>query len=91
MPETGAALALLRRIRGGDVEAEFTARKVAQKHWSQLTTPEQVKNACTVLAEYQWLRREVKQAGAKGGRPSELWRVNPYAKDADLETAEVGA
>ena len=90
MPETGAALALLKRIRAGEVAGEFTTRDLARKGWAQLNTPEALRKACTVLADYQWVRREVRRSGAKGGRPSEVWMVNPYATDADLQTTEGG-
>ena len=88
MPETGAALALLRRIRQGDAGEEFTTRDVARKGWGQLKNAEEVRKACQLLADYQWLRRDVRKAGTKGGRASEVWMVNPSARDADLKTVE---
>lgn len=88
MPQTGGALALLRRIRTGAVGATFKPRDVAQKNWSQLTTVEDVRKACAVLVDYAWLRREVVAAGGKGGRPSEVFRVNPVALTAPIEDAE---
>ena len=90
IPETGGAEALLKRIRAGEVAGEFTTRDLARKGWAQLNTPEALRKACTVLADYQWVRREVRRSGAKGGRPSEVWMVNPYATDADLQTTEGG-
>ena len=93
MPETGPALALLRRIRNGDAGEEFTTRLIAQKGWGQLKSVEDVRKACQLLADYQWLRRDVrKSSDTKGrGRSSEVWMVNPSARDADLMAVEGAA
>lgn len=86
LPDTGAALALLKRIQAGQLEEEFTARRVVQKGWALLTSTDTVKSACKTLAEYQWLHREVRRGAGGQGRPSEVWLVNPYVKDSDLQT-----
>jgi putative DNA primase/helicase len=74
MPETGAAKTLLAKITTGALGASFTPREVAVKHWAGLTTPDAVRKAAEVLADYDWLRRDVIQTG---GRPSERYDVNP--------------
>ena len=76
MPETSGAQSLLKKIRSGTLGAEFTPRQVAQKGWSGLPTPEAVTKAADLLAEYGWVRREVRKTG---GRPSGLYLVNPAA------------
>lgn len=76
MPETTGAATLLKKIRSGALGDEFTPRQAAQKCWSSLATPEAVRKAADVLADYDWLRKEVQQTG---GRPSERYLVNPKA------------
>lgn len=76
IPETTSASMLLKRIKAGQLGAEFTPRQVAQKGWTSLTTPDAVRKAAEVLIEYDWLRREVRQTL---GRPSECYLVNPGA------------
>ena len=84
VPETGAAHALLTKIETGKlVDADgvllesFTPWKVSTKHWAGLGTPEAVRKAADLLVDYGWLRREVGQPGAAGGRPSERYFVHP--------------
>ena len=76
MPETAGAASLLKKIRAGALGTEFTPRLAAQKCWSGLNTPDAVRMAADMLADYDWLRREVQQTG---GRPSERYLVNPAA------------
>jgi putative DNA primase/helicase len=84
MPETTDAATLLSRIkvgklvdRDGVILDSFTPRQVALKHWAGLGTPEAVRKAADILADYDWLRRDVVQGGATGGRPSDRYTVNP--------------
>lgn len=84
MPETTDAATLLSRLKGGKlvdrdgvILDSFTPRQVALKHWAGLGTPEAVRKAADVLTDYDWLRREVVQGGATGGRPSDRYTVNP--------------
>ncbi len=83
-PETAGARALLSKIEAGKLADRdgvlldsFTPRQVAVKHWTGLTTPDAVRKAAEVLADYDWLRRAVVQGGAAGGRPSERYIINP--------------
>jgi putative DNA primase/helicase len=84
MPETAGARALLTKIRTGkltDTDGvmldSFTPRMVASKHWACLETPDAVRKAADVLADWGWLVSEVKPTGTAGGRPSERYLVNP--------------
>jgi putative DNA primase/helicase len=86
-PETTGAAALLGKIKAGKLADKdgvildsFTPRQVAQKCWSGLGTPEAVRNAADVLADYDWLRRDLVKGGATGGRPSDRYTVNPIAR-----------
>ena len=89
IPETTDAVTLLSRIRAGKLTDRdgvildsFTPRQVAVKHWAGLSTPDAVRKAADVLADYDWLRREVLTGGAAGGRPSEQYNINPLARGA---------
>lgn len=88
-PETTDAVTLLSRIKAGKlvdrdgvILDSFTPRQVALKHWAGLGTPDTVRKAADVLADYDWLRREVVNGGATGGRPSDRYTVNPRARGA---------
>ncbi|MFZ2391673.1 DUF3987 domain-containing protein [Rhodoferax sp.] len=88
-PETTDAVTLLSRIKAGKlvdrdgvILDSFTPRQVALKHWAGLGTPDAVRKAADVLADYDWLRREVVTGGAAGGRPSDRYTVNPRARGA---------
>ena len=50
---------------------------VATKHWAGLGTPETVRKAADLLADYGWLKRETVATGAAGGRPSERYALHP--------------
>ena len=88
-PETTDAVTLLSRIKAGKLVDRngvilecFTPRQVALKHWAGLGTPDAVRKAADVLADYDWLRREVVAGGAAGGRPSDRYTVNPMTRGA---------
>ena len=79
MPETAAAKALLGKIRTGVLSNSFTARQVVQRCWANLGTTEAVRKAADLLADYDWLHKNVVPTG---GRPSEQYDVNPLAWSA---------
>ena len=54
-PQADTAKLLLARIRAGDLDSGFTAKKVYRKCWHGLTDPTAVKNACSLLVDYGWL------------------------------------
>ena len=81
------AAALLAKIKAGKLADKdgvmldsFTPRQVAIKHWTGLDTPDAVRKAADVLADFDWLRREVVAGGATGGRSSDRYTVNPMAR-----------
>jgi putative DNA primase/helicase len=89
MPETTDAATLLSRIKAGKlvdrdgvILDSFTPRQIALKHWAGLGTPDAVRKAADVLADYDWLRRDVVLGGASGGRPSDRYTINPRARGA---------
>jgi len=87
IPETTDAVTLLSRIKAGKLMDKdgvildsFTPRQIAVKGWAGLGTPAAVRRAAEVLVDYDWLRREVVQGGASGGRPSDRYSINPMAR-----------
>lgn len=79
MPETAGAHALLAKIRAGKLADGFTPRNVVVKGWAGLATVEAVRKAADLLADFDWLERDVTPPGRAGGRPSESYRINPLA------------
>lgn len=84
IPETAGARLLLDKIKAGKLcdgdgvllEA-FTPRLVAVKHWAGLGTPDAVRKAADLLADYGWLARVAVPSGAAGGRPSDRYLIHP--------------
>ncbi len=84
MPETSAAKQLLDKIKAGKLADSdgalpdaFTPRQIAVKHWAGLGTPDAVRKAADLLADYGWLEREATPSGTTGGRPSERYALHP--------------
>lgn len=84
IPETTAAKQLLDKIKTGKLcdgdgllLDSFEPWKVAVKHWAGLATPDAVRKAADLLADYGWLARETVPSGAKGGRPSDRYLIHP--------------
>jgi putative DNA primase/helicase len=76
-PECRAARELARHIQAGDLSDTFATRTVYLKGWAGLETPEQVRAALYLLEDAAWVRRAESGSSSSGGRPSELWIVNP--------------
>lgn len=74
MPETGAAKALLAKIRSKALGEAFTPREVVRHCWAGLSTTETVRKAAETLSDYDYLRLDSVQTG---GRPSERYDINP--------------
>jgi putative DNA primase/helicase len=55
----------------------FTARDVQRKCWSGLDSAEDVERALLVLEERRWVKPVEAPAGARGGRPTSLFWINP--------------
>jgi len=74
-PAMEGARALLTRIRKGDVKDGCSIREVYRgRHWTKLSTPEEVTAAARVLEDYGWLRVETDKTG---GRPSPKILLHP--------------
>jgi hypothetical protein len=77
-PAMEGARALLDRIRKGDVQDGDSTRSVYRKHWTKLSTPEEVSSACSVLEEFGWLRVE---AVKTSGRYTSRLLLHPTLRD----------
>lgn len=84
IPETAGARLLLDKIKAGKLcdgdgvlLDAFTPRLVAVKHWAGLSTPDAVRKAADLLADFGWLMREAVPTGAAGGRPSDRYLIHP--------------
>jgi Protein of unknown function (DUF3987)/Bifunctional DNA primase/polymerase, N-terminal len=81
-PETRSARELVRHIQGHDLAEQFTTREIYRHGWAGLDTPERVRGALFFLEELAWLRRAESPESLTGGRPPELWIVNPKVQHA---------
>jgi hypothetical protein len=74
----GAAL-LARRLREGWREHErvFSLRDVYRNEWASLATPDEARAALGVLEDSGWVRSSAQPVGSHGGRPGEVWSINP--------------
>lgn len=59
------------------IEHGFTARQLIRRGWKGLTEADDVLNALEVLVEHDWLSWQVVSSTGKGGRPTELYFINP--------------
>lgn len=76
-PETRSAREFMRHIQAGDLGEKFSTREIYRHGWGALDTPERVRTAISFLEDLGWLRRHEEPASASGGRPTEVWLVNP--------------
>ena len=76
-PERRAARELARHVQNGDLGCRFTTREVYFKGWSGLGDPDCARSALQLLEDAEWIRREAVVPSPAGGRPSEVWAVNP--------------
>ncbi len=82
--EVSCARLILQKLRAGSVEYSdatrrtFDGRTIYRKGWAGLDR-EGTAEGLELLADLDYVRREIVPAGAAGGRPAELWLVNPEA------------
>lgn len=74
-PGSGAARALARHIKAGDLGTKFAARDVQLKGWSTLSGATLIQEALRVLIALGWLRETV---APTGGRPRTRYVVSPH-------------
>ena len=78
-PNVDAARLLLSKIRNGHVEKSFKARDVYRKGWHGLADSEQVRAACFMLADYNYLRIRDNAPSGTGRPPDPAFEINPKA------------
>ena len=84
--ELAAAMTLGRKIVDGQLgKYRFKLRDVYRKHWSGLSTLEEVRPAIRVLEEMNWLRRETSRQSSTGRPPSESYLINPLLEARHAE------
>lgn len=72
---TDSSKSLLKRIRSGQVKEPFTARDIYHgKHWSGLSSPEEVQEVLDYLSERNYL---MQQRVMTGGRTMMKYWVHP--------------
>jgi putative DNA primase/helicase len=78
-PERQAAAELGRHLIAGWKASEgmFTVRDVERNDWSGLITPEAVRRTLPILEDAGWVRLAPIGNKTTGGRPSELYVINP--------------
>jgi putative DNA primase/helicase len=78
-PERQAANELGRRLAAGwkRVEGMLTVRDVYQNDWRGLDTCDAVRRALWILEDANWVRPTPLESKAGGGRPTELYMINP--------------
>ncbi len=77
---TTAARLLASKIRKGKLRDGFTARDVYSNEWSGLATPDDAQRAIETLEDLDWLQCEAKHTG---GRPKQVYRINPRLAELD--------
>ena len=79
-PERAAATLLAKRLRQGwkERDATFSLRDVYENDWASLSTPDEARAALGVLEDAGWVRKNARPTGPRGGRPGELWSINPH-------------
>jgi hypothetical protein len=71
-----AASMLLQKIKRGDLPSQFSARDVARKGWTGLTSQQSVDDAIEWLVECNWLHAHRVETG---GKPKEVYTAHPKA------------
>ena len=75
-PNPSATL-LAHRLKAGALGTRFSIRDLSQRDWSGLDTPELARSAVKALEDAGWVRRVPYEPTEKGGRPSEIYEMNP--------------
>jgi hypothetical protein len=75
-----AAKELSKHIKDKSIYDGITIREICRHKWSFLTTLEEVKNALGILEDHHWVRIESAKPSGKGGRISQIVRLNPKLK-----------
>jgi putative DNA primase/helicase len=77
LSEFDVAREILKRIKAGQIDDEFTARDIYGKHWSKLSKPKDVQNGLDILTEYGYLTSITIN---EGHRPKIVYLIQEGAK-----------
>ena len=77
-----SAQALASKLRKGKMEDNFTARDVRRHQWRYLVSGDAVQAALDWLEDEGWLRSKDIDGGARGGRPTRQYSINPRVLEA---------
>ena len=72
-----AALAILTKVREGELQDGFTAREVYQHDWSGLTDRKEVQAGLNLLVELHYLAASSAATLGRAGRPTTTYTANP--------------
>lgn len=75
--DAAGARVLADKLRSGALKDGFRARDVYRHQWSGLAGKDETDAALAMLIDLGWLREERLAPGNGGGRPVEVFRVNP--------------
>jgi hypothetical protein len=75
-PTQIAERALVEHLTGGHLTNGFSIRDIRRKHWTGLTSPDDIEMALDNLEDKGWVRA-VEQAAKTRGRPTVKWDINP--------------
>jgi putative DNA primase/helicase len=76
--ELAAAKAILKHIRNGDLQDDFTARDIHQRGWCHLTEREHVGAGLALLVDLGYLAELAPVSKPQGGRPKVAYAINPW-------------
>jgi Protein of unknown function (DUF3987) len=76
-PERAAALAILTKVREGELQDGLTAREVYQHEWSGLTDRKEVQAGLNLLVELHYLAASSAATLRRAGRPTTTYTANP--------------
>ena len=83
-----AAQTLAEHIRKGKLKDGFTVRDIRRNQWRHLTKTEAIEAALGWLEDEHHVRAEKIMPGAKGGRPTTIFRINPAILEACKKSGE---
>jgi len=78
--ERGTARAILHKIHGHELADGFSARDIQRHDWSGLTDRDAIQRGLDLLVDLYWIAPRALPAGAKGGRPTVTYTVNPRGR-----------
>lgn len=76
-PEHEAAVKLSEKIKTKKIHTSFTVRDIQQKGWHGLKNNAEIKAACQILVDENWLHELIKPKPPTGRPPASEYLINP--------------